>query len=265
MSDKLLCEVAAGIATVTFNRPEARNAIDPQMMRALTEVALRLEHDAAVRCVIFRGAGEHFMAGGDVKSFVPYLDLAAVDRRRAFEDLIHSVHPGIESIRRMRKPVLAAVRGAAAGFGLSFALACDLIVAADDSFFTTAYIALGTSPDGGGTFFLPRVVGLKKAAELLFLSERIDAPTALQLGLINKVVPAAELDAAAKHWAGRLAAGPTLAYGNAKQLLNASVAAALNDHLNREAVSFADCSTSDDFSAGIRAFLEKRRPEFSGR
>jgi 2-(1,2-epoxy-1,2-dihydrophenyl)acetyl-CoA isomerase len=164
----------------------------------------------------------------------------------------------------MPKPVVAAVQGAAAGFGLSLVLAADLALAAEDTLFTSGYIHLGTSPDGGMTATLPRVVGLKHAAELLLLGDRFDAQRALALGLVNRVVPVGALDTEAAALTARLAAGPTCAYGRTKALLQATIGDAFDAQLRRETESFAACAATEDFAEGVRAFLEKRRPVFTG-
>jgi len=167
-------------------------------------------------------------------------------------------------MRTMPKPIVAAIRGACAGFGVSLAVACDLAVAADDAFFTLAYCHLGVSPDGGSTFALPRAVGMKRAFEIALLGDRFDAATAKAAGLINQVVPAAEFDAAVAKLAGRLAKGPTHVYGKTKALLNASLGASLAEQLNAEAKSFAECAGRRDFAEGVAAFVAKRPPSFTG-
>ena len=164
----------------------------------------------------------------------------------------------------MPKPIVAVVQGAAAGFGLSLVLAADLALAAEDAIFASGYIHLGTSPDGGMTATLARVVGLKQAAELMLLGDRFDARRALELGLVNRVVPADALAAEAAGLAARLAAGPTYAYGRTKALLQATLGDAFDAQLRRETESFAACAATADFAEGVRAFLEKRRPVFAG-
>ena len=265
MSESVLLSRQAAVATVTLNRPAALNALDEAMMEALEEVFTSLEADASVRAVVLRGAGEHFMAGGDIKFFHRGLELAPAERRRRFERIVHKIHPTMLAIRRMPQPVVASVRGAAAGFGMSLLMACDLAVAAEDAYFTVAYSLIGTSPDGSGTYHLPRIVGMKKATELALLAERFDAATALSLGLVNRVVPLAELESATAALAERLAAGPTRAYANTKRLLGSSLASTLPAQLQAEAEAFADCAASEDFGEGVRAFVEKRKPRFSGR
>jgi 2-(1,2-epoxy-1,2-dihydrophenyl)acetyl-CoA isomerase len=264
MSDTVLLSRHGAIATVALNRPKALNALDGEMIEALQETFTRLEADAAVRAVIVKGSGEHFMAGGDIKFFHGGLDLPPAERRRRFELFVHKVHPTVTAIRRMQAPVIASVRGAAAGFGMSLVMACDLAVAAEDAYFTLAYSLIGTSPDGSGTYHLPRMVGMKRAMELALLADRFDAGTALSMGLVNRVVPVAELETATMALAERLAAGPTHAYGNTKRLLNRSLASTLEAQLQAEAESFADCAATADFVEGVRGFVEKRKPRFTG-
>ena len=178
-----------GVATLTLNRPQALNALDRDLTLALRENVLAAEHDPAVRCLVLRG-GEHFMAGGDLKWFSTLVEgRSSGENRVQFEALIHEVHTVILALRRMPKPVLASVRGAVAGFGMSLMMACDLALAADSAYFTLAYTLIGVSPDGGSTFSLPRIVGQKKAMEIALLGERFDAATAERLGLVNRVVP----------------------------------------------------------------------------
>jgi len=265
MPDTVLLERKGAIATVTLNRPAALNALDEAMMEGLEEAFTALEADHSVRAVVLCGAGEHFMAGGDIKFFHGALGLPPQERRRRFERIVHKVHPTMLAIRRMPQPVIASVRGAAAGFGMSLLMACDLALAAEDAYFTVAYALIGTSPDGSGTYHLPRLVGMKKAMELALLAERFDAASALQLGLVNRVVPLAELESATIALAERLARGPSRAYANTKRLLNRSLTSTLPAQLQAEAESFADCAASEDFAEGVRAFVEKRKPRFSGR
>ena len=264
MNDTVLLDIDGGVATLTLNRPEALNALDRTMNEALVQRMAQMERDASVRCVVIRGAGDNFMAGGDLKLFYSMRDLDPAERRSQAEQFIHEMHPAMISLRRMPKPVLASVRGAAAGFGVSLVMGCDLAIAADDAFFTLAYCHIGASPDGSSTYTLPRMVGLKRAMELALLGERFDAKTAEAYGLINRVVPATELDAETAKLAQRLAAGPTQAYANTKALLNRSVRSSFEEQLQAELEAFGECTTTEDFVEGVRAFVEKRKPEFRG-
>ena len=238
-------DVATGIATITLNRPESLNALDMAMADALRTATKQVAADATVRAVIFRGAGEHFMAGGDVKAFHETLDDPAAERRALLERLIGEVHEAVTCIREMDKPVIASVRGAVAGFGFSLMAACDLAIAADTSYFTLAYRHIGTSPDGGSTYALPRLVGVKQAMEIAPLGERFGAARTLELGLINRVVPQAELAAATQALALELANGQTIALGRIKRLINES--------LNRKTASRTGQLRRLRHDAGFRA------------
>jgi 2-(1,2-epoxy-1,2-dihydrophenyl)acetyl-CoA isomerase len=258
-------DVCDGIATLTMNRPEARNALGDEMRAQLLAALLDVEVDDAVRCVVLVGAGEHFMAGGDVKSFVGAVDRPSEEIRKYFLNRIHDLHPIVFAMRRMRKPIVASVAGAAAGAGVSFALACDLVIAAEDAFFTLAYVNIGTSPDGSATFQLPRALGVKRAMEMALLGDRVDARTAAAWGLVNFVVPSAELAAETRRLSQRLASGPTHVYGHAKALLYRSIGSDFEAQLQAEAEAFADCAGRRDFREGVTAFAEKRKPVFEGR
>jgi 2-(1,2-epoxy-1,2-dihydrophenyl)acetyl-CoA isomerase len=258
----IVTEAAGGVTTLTLNRPKALNALDRGLAEALRDAVYAAERSSAVRCLVIRG-GEHFMAGGDLRWFHGQIEGKSADEKRAmFEGFIGEVHGVIISLRRMPKPVLAAVSGAAAGFGLSLVLACDMALAADSAYFTLAYCLIGASPDGGSTFALPRVVGAKKAMEIALLGERFDAAAAERLGLVNRVVPAAQLHAETAKLAQRLAAGPAAVYARTKALLNGSLGASLETQLQREAEAFAQCAAEPNFAEGLAAFLEKRRPRF---
>src|SRR6516164_3252719 len=260
----VLSRAENGICVITLNRPAALNALDHDLTVGLRDAVFAAEHDHGIRCVVLRG-GSHFMAGGDLKWFDTMIEgRSAAERTVLFQKLVHDVHAIVLSLRRMQKPVIASVRGAAAGFGLSLMLACDLAVAAEDAYFTLAYCLIGTSPDGGSTFALPRIVGSRRAMELALLGDRFDAAAAERLGLVNRVVPKAALEAETMKLAARLAAGPTAVYGRTKALLNASLASSLESQLQREAEAFAQSAAEPDFAEGLRAFTQKRKPVFKG-
>jgi len=265
MNDTVLYESQAGIATLTFNRPKVLNALDAGMREGLELALDRVEADPALRVVVLRGAGGGFMAGGDIKFFTEITALPPAERTRRFEKFIHHVHPTIVRMRRLRVPLVASVHGPVAGIGMSFLMACDLAIAAEDSFYTLAYCHLGTSPDGGSTFFLPRTLGMKRAMEVALLGDRIDAKTALAWGLVNWVVPTAELEERTTALARRLASGPAQAYAGTKRLLNQSLGISLETQLQAECESFAHCAGTEDFAEGVAAFIAKRAPKFQGR
>jgi 2-(1,2-epoxy-1,2-dihydrophenyl)acetyl-CoA isomerase len=264
MSD-LELSTTDGIATLTMNRPEARNALSMEMRAMLSDALHDIERDSSVRCVVLKGAGDHFMAGGDVKGMGESIKKPPEVIRKEFMLRIHELHPIMFAMRRMPKPIIASCRGAAAGAGVSMALACDLVIAAEDAFFTLAYCHIGTSPDGSSSFHLPRAVGIKRAMEIALLGDRFDATAAAAMGMINFVVPEAELDAETDKLASRLATGPTHVYGNTKALFYRSLESEFESQLQAEAEYFADCSSRDDFREGVTAFIEKRKPEFTGR
>ena len=253
-----------GVFEIILNRPEILNAVNRETIAALAAAVAEAADDRAARAVLLRGAGTHFCAGGDITMFAELIRLSPAERFKALCQIVDTLHPLLIRMRHMPKPVVAAVQGAAAGFGLSLVLAADLAFAAEDTVFTSGYIHLGTSPDGGMTATLPHIVGLKHAAELMLLGDRFDAQRALALGLINRIVPADALAAEAAALTARLAAGPTHAFGRTKGLLQATLGDGFDAQLRRETESFAACAATEDFAEGVRAFFEKRRPVFTG-
>jgi 2-(1,2-epoxy-1,2-dihydrophenyl)acetyl-CoA isomerase len=255
----LLLDRADGIATLTLNRPQARNALDLAMRDELVAALDELEADAAVRVVILTGAGGNFCAGGDVKSMMRQ-HTAAEGRAR-----VELLNRFVLRLFHFPKPVIAMVEGFAVGAGCNIALGCDLIVASDRARFGEVFARIGLVPDGGGTWLLSRLVGLARAKELVFTAEIIDAAEALRIGLVNRVVPSAELEATTRALAVRLAAGPPATLALAKSLLNGAATLDLPSALALEALAQGHAITSEDHAEGVRAFLEKRAPRFTGR
>ena len=261
MNNTLLVDIRDQIATLTFNRPAVKNAMDYDLMIALKSSTEAVSGDANVRAVVIRGAGGSFMAGGDITQFHAHMDTLPqliVKEAREF-------HLAILALRRMGKPVLAVVEGACAGAGMSMMAACDLAIATDNAMFTLAYSNLGASPDGGSTYFLPRLVVYRKALELALMPDRFDAAAALNLGLVNWVVTPADLEARVSTIAKRLASGPTVAFAKTKMLMNQSLDMSLESQLEAEAQAFSDCARTNDIVEGINAFIGKRKPSFSGK
>lgn len=260
----VIVERHGAVFEIVLNRPDILNAANRELIAELAAATAEAAEDRTARAVLLRGAGTHFCAGGDITMFGELIGLPPAERRQALYRIVDGLHPLLIRVRHMPKPVVAAVQGAAAGVGLSLVAAADLALAAEDAVFATGYIHLGTSPDGGLTAMLARVVGLKQAAELMLLGDRFDASRALQLGLVNRLVPPAALAAEAMALAVRLANGPSHANGCTKALLQATLGDAFDAQLRRETESFAACAATEEFVEGVRAFLEKRRPNFPG-
>ena len=265
MSEPVLLDIDDGVAIVTLNAPEVRNALTSELRTKLREVIAALEFDDAVRCVVIRGAGDHFQAGGDIRVMQERLEMPEADRRNTIMEGIHMLHLPLFAIRRMGKPVIASIQGAVAGAGMGLAGACDLAIAADDSIFTLAYCHIGASPDGGSSYFLGRTLGMKQQFELAFLGDRFGADKAKELGLINWVVPRAELEAETAKLARRVADGPTHAYANAKKLFNATNHLTMESQMQMEGELIADSMCTEDHAEGVAAFMGKRKAVFKGR
>jgi 2-(1,2-epoxy-1,2-dihydrophenyl)acetyl-CoA isomerase len=252
-----------GVCTILLNRPEALNAFTRELHAELREALRAAERDREARVVVIGGAGRAFCVGQDLKEVDPTAGRALGAELGKL--LRANYNPLISRIRSLEKPVIAAINGAAAGAGLSLALACDLRLASSAASFVTAFGALGLVPDSGGLYTLPRLVGTAKAFELFALSERLAAAEALRIGLVNQVLPAEGFGEAVQAFAARLAAGPTLAYGLLKRGLARSAGSDLDGMLELEAQYQELAGRSEDFQEGLAAFLEKRRPSFRGR
>lgn len=255
----LTVERAGAIATLTLNRPEARNALDLAMRRELAAALDEVEADSGVRVLVLTGAGGHFCAGGDVKSMRERRYTAADGRAR-----VEALNRLVLRLVDFPRPTIASVDGFAVGAGCNLALACDLVVASDRARFGQVFARIGLVPDGGGTWLLPRLVGLARAKELIFTAEVIDAAEAARIGLVNRVVPPAALAEETTRLAERLAAGPPLALRLAKRLVNRAVASDLAPALEAEAAAQAIAVTTEDHQEGLQAFFEKRAPRFRG-
>jgi 2-(1,2-epoxy-1,2-dihydrophenyl)acetyl-CoA isomerase len=261
LNDNILIEFAGGVATLTLNRPQVMNALDAGMIVRLREVCEQAQHDARARVILVRGAGPAFLAGGDVAMF--HANLARMPEMVA--DMAGELHRAILALRGALKPVVASVHGVVAGAGMSLMAAADIVIAAADTRFTMAYSRIGTSPDGGSTFFLPRLIGYQKAMELMLLSETVEADNLRSMGLVNRVVSPAALESETRDLVACLAEGPTRAYGETKMLANQAYDRSLAEQLDAEAQAFARCAATRDFAEGVTAFVEKRKPSFKGK
>lgn len=254
--------VEGGIATITLCRPEVMNALDASAKRELLAALVQAERDAEVRCVVLTGEGKAFCSGQDLQETPP----TDADGTRHLAPFVREAYnPIIHRIRELPKPVIAAVNGVAAGAGANLALACDLRLAADNAVFVQAFVKIGLVPDSGGTWFLPRLVGLARAAELMFLGEKVLAQEALAIGLVNRVIPADQLMSATMELASRLAQAPTRAIALTKWAMNRSLSGDLDEALEREAQAQELAGRTEDFREGVKAFQQKRPPVFRGR
>jgi len=266
-TDELLAEVEAGVARVTLNRPHARNALSDTLSPALRRLFARLASDDAVRCLLLTGAGTAFCAGGDVKGMGDSSQSGAAPRafQEVVDDLTERQRALTGALYELPFPTLAALPGPAAGAGLSIALACDLRIAAESAFVTTGFANVGLAGDYGASFFLTQLVGTAKARELFFSAERLDARSCKRLGIVNRVVPDSNLHEVANVWARDLAAGPTVAYRHMKTNLDRALRSDLRECLAGEAEGTVKSAMTEDHREAVRAFVEKRKPEFKGR
>jgi 2-(1,2-epoxy-1,2-dihydrophenyl)acetyl-CoA isomerase len=262
MTDHLLCTRNGAVAEIVFNRPEARNAANAEMLIRAREFAQEIEGDPTVKVLVIRGTGKHFMAGGDVKAFEDVQVLPSTARRALFEARVQAHAPLFMTLARMPQIVVTVLQGAVAGAGVSLAAFSDISIAANSAFFLSAQIRLGMSPDGGATYGLPRHIGLARAKFMALLGDRITAEQAERWGLVSCVVDDDALDDTATAIIERLSRGPAGAMALTKSLFNRSSGTSLADQLQAEAEAFADCAGGDDFLEGFSAFVEKREPLF---
>lgn len=259
--ENLRYELSNGVARITLARPDAANTIDLALARELEDAALRCDEDPSVRAVLLTGEGKLFCGGGDIGAFAGAGDAVPA----LLKQITAHLHVAVARFVHMRAPVVAAVNGAAAGAGLALVCAADIALASDAAKFTLAYTRLGLAPDGSSTWFLPRLVGTRRALELMLTNRTLSAEEALAFGLVNRVVPAASLQAEAEALAGELATGATGAFGAVKRLLLLSASQGLEAQMEWEARAIADAARTEDGAEGIAAFLAKRSPRFTGR
>ena len=250
-----------GILTITLNRPDKLNALIGHMRRDLAEALEEAGSDRTVRVVVITGAGRAFCAGGDVGYMAELIERRDTEE---FSRLLGSARRVVTVIRHMTKPVIASVNGPASGAGCNLALACDLRVASTEASFSQSFVKIGLHPDWGGTYFLPHLVTPNRACEMFFLGDVIDAQEAMRLGIVNRVVSPDELAAATRDLAERLRDAPPISIAAAKQAVYASQSAQLEEMLRYETEAQMRCFESEDGREGIRAFLEKRPPRFTG-
>ncbi len=252
-------KITDGIASLTLDRPEQGNAIDFGLARELGDAAQACADDPAVRCVVLTGTGRLFCAGGDIKAFVAEGTPGPTLRR-----LADAVHAGVRILAAMRKPLVVLVNGPAAGAGLSLAAIGDIVLATEQAHFTAAYTAIGLTPDGGMTWLLPRLVGLRAAQEMILTNRRVGADEAAALGLVTRVVPAEALAAEGEAIARRLAEAPMAALGASRRLIMDGMESRFFDHLDAESAAISVAGEHAEGREGVEAFLARRKPDFKG-
>ncbi len=253
-------DVRDGVAHITLNRPEAGNALNLELGQELLRAVLRCDEDPEVRAVLLAGAGRMFCVGGDLKSFSEQGEHLP----HHLKEVTTYLHAAVSRMARMDPPVVAAVHGAAAGAGMSLSCACDLVLAAESARFVMAYSNAGLTPDGSSTYYLPRLVGLKRALDLTLTNRQLSAQEAMEWGIVTRVVPDEDLSEEATALASRLAAGATKALGAAKRLLHTGLTETLETQMEHETQTIADMARTADAREGIASFLEKRQAEFTG-
>jgi 2-(1,2-epoxy-1,2-dihydrophenyl)acetyl-CoA isomerase len=258
--ETLLFEKNDGVAKITLNRPDAANGINLAMAKELLNVAIDCDGDPQVRAVLITGAGKMFCAGGDLKSFASAGDAMS----SLLKELTVYLHSAISRFARMDAPVVIAVNGTAAGAGFSLAVCGDMVLSAESAKYTMAYTAAGLSPDGSSSYFLPRLIGMRKTQELMLTNRRLTAQEAMDWGAINRVVANDELQKEAQALAQQFANGPTKSFGVVKKLLQTSFNNGLETQLDLEAQNIAAMTKNADGKEGIAAFMEKRAPVFKG-
>lgn len=258
----VLINIEHNVGYIVFNRPEYLNAFNLDLAQQFLQAIEAFRKDQNVRSVVIRGAGRVFSAGGDVREMLENVT-DGQDRAAFFRSPLSAFNKMVLSIRNIPKPVLAAVHGAVAGVGFNVMLACDLKIAREGTKFTQAFINLGLSPDGSGTYFLPRLIGYARTCELAMLPTEIDARTALNWGLINWMAPADTFEAETKRIAERLAEAPAAAIGRAKSLLNRTYERSLEEQMEAERLAQVENAACADFEEGLKAFVEKRQPRFN--
>ena len=257
--ESILFEVAYGVATITLNRPDEANAMDLVVMRDLMLASIECDERPDIRAAIITGSGRFFSAGGDLAAFG-----AAENPAALIKEMTVYFHAAVSRLSRMDAPLIAAVNGMAAGAGFSLAAASDLCIAAESARFASQYTAAALSPDGSSTYFVPRLIGVRRAMELMLTNRRLSAAEAQEWGLVNTVVPDDELMPTVHDLAAGLAQGGTRAYGAVKRLLHASFSGSLETQMEMEAREIAALANSRDGREGVGAFLAKRKPEFTG-
>lgn len=263
MTEQVLTSITGAVARITFNRPEVRNAVNHEMLVTIREFLKRIEQDTAVRCIVLAGAGEHFMSGADVGGFKEALNTPKEQRKRDFEARIQGAGGLFITLARMPQPVVASVRGAVAGAALGFVAGADFAVCGSNSIFVLAHVRIGACPDGSSSYYLPRVLGVRKAKEMAILGEKLTAEEARQFGLVNYVVPDAQVESATENLVKKIVDAPRLSVQWAKRIMNESLNNSIEQQLQREAQGFGECAGSDDFAEGVSAFLEKRTAHFN--
>jgi 2-(1,2-epoxy-1,2-dihydrophenyl)acetyl-CoA isomerase len=265
----LVHRIESGISWITLNRPDAGNAITADQRNTIIDLLHDADLEPTVRTVVIGATGKHFCTGADLRAPQPGPDDAVQGEKPPTGTIMRLIADGaqrlIAAVLDCQKPVIGAINGTAAGIGAHLALACDLVVAAEEASFIEVFVRRGILPDGAGAYLLPRVIGMQRAKELVFLGDRLSAPDAFALGMVNRIVPAADLETAVGELAGRLAQGPTVAIGLAKRLLNRSLDVDRASAFFEESMAQELVMATEDSTEGIASFVERRPPDFTGR